>query len=156
VWMLTQLGHGWRESLVGIMLDRAVGVFMLVAIGFCVLLFPSALAALGGHQHVVVTFFGAVLVVASAGLLVASQLAGILELWRYTRWAGTLARVAHKVLLGPTDGTFIFGIAFAVHMLAIASVWCLGRALGLTLPILDAGVLLTLMVGVSLIPISIS
>ena len=115
------------------MLDRAVGVFALVAIGFVVLLFPSTLAALGGHQRGVLMFFDAILILVAPGLLLAPYFAPILERWRFTRWAGMLARVTHETFLGSAWGTLIFVVAFGMLLLSIASLWPLGRLLGLGL-----------------------
>ena len=42
-----------------------------------------------------------------------------------------------------------------VHALTILVVWSLGRAQGLALPVTDAAVLFTVMVGVTIVPISI-
>src|ERR1044072_3342426 len=38
---LTRLGRSWREGLISVLIDRGVGVGVLFAITFCVLLFPS-------------------------------------------------------------------------------------------------------------------
>jgi hypothetical protein len=50
----------------------------------------------------------------------------------------------------------ILGIACLLPALTIAFVWSLGRAQGLLLPVPDAAVLFTVMIGVALVPISIS
>jgi glycosyltransferase 2 family protein len=57
--------------------------------------------------------------------------------------------------LGP-KGPMILGIACLFPALTIAVVWSLGRAQGLLLPAPDAAVLFTVMVGVAVLPISIS
>src|SRR5262249_32312988 len=75
--------------------------------------------------------------------------------WRYSQWFATLAVDARGVLLGP-KGPMILGIGCLVHALAIVVIWSLGRAQGLLLPVEDAAVLFTVMVGVALVPISIS
>ena len=137
------------------MLYRAVGVFVLIALGFAVLLFPSMLAAPGGHQPAVLMFFGPILIFVALGLLLAPYFAAILERWRSTRWAAMLARVTHEFFLASAWGTLSLVVAFGMHLLGILSIWFLGQALGLGWPILDAAVLFTLMVGITLIPISI-
>ena len=78
-----------------------------------------------------------------------------LSRWRYSRWFAALAVDARGVLLGP-NGPMILGIGFLVHALTIVVIWSLGRAQGLLLPVADAAVLFTVMVGVALVPISIS
>ena len=50
----------------------------------------------------------------------------------------------------------ILGIACLLPTLTIAVVWSLGRAQGLLLPVTDAAVLFTVMIGVAMVPISIS
>ena len=60
----------------------------------------------------------------------------------------------HRVLLGP-HGPMIVGIGSLIHVLTIVVVWSLGRAQGLAFPLSDAAVLLIVMVGVTLVPISI-
>jgi uncharacterized membrane protein YbhN (UPF0104 family) len=154
-WMLTQLGRSWGQALISVMIDRAVGIAALVAVGLVTLLFPSALSALGGQRGLAIAMFGAILAATLVGLLLAPAVASILERWRYTRWAGNLARAAHYVLLGSRAGVEIAGIAVAIHGFTILAIWLLGKALGLALAPVDAAVLFTLMVAVSLIPISI-
>ena len=155
VWMLTQLGRGWRQSIASVMIDRAVGVAALIAIGFVVLQFPSALAALGGHRVTVMASFGAMLAAGGAGLILAPRLSVIMERWPYTASLGRLAKAAHSVLLDRAAGASIAALAFGVHFLTILAVWLLARAAGLSLPIVDAAVLFVVMVAVALIPVSI-
>ena len=49
----------------------------------------------------------------------------------------------------------ILSIGCLIHALTIVVVWSLGRAQGLVLPLSDAAVLFTVMIGVVLVPISI-
>ena len=50
----------------------------------------------------------------------------------------------------------ILGLGCLIHVLTIIFIWSLGRSQGLLLPVTDAAVLFTVMVGVTLLPISIS
>jgi hypothetical protein len=154
VWLLMRLGPDWRQGVISVLIDRAVGILTLLILSFAVLLFPSALTALGGHRDVIASVFGSIIAVSILGLCTPS-LAAILERWQGTRMIGTLARATFQVLLRRRFGISIFGLAFAVHGLAIIAVSLLGRAQGLILPPLDAAVLFALMVAVSIIPISI-
>ncbi len=155
-WMLTQLGRGWGQSLISVMIDRAVGVAALVAVGLVVLLFPSALTALGGHRDVAIELFAGLLVAGLAALLLAPRIAPILESWRYSAWVGQVARAAHYVLVGSPRSLDIVALAAGVHVMTIVSVWMLAQALGLSVSVLDAAVLFTVMLAAALIPISIS
>jgi uncharacterized membrane protein YbhN (UPF0104 family) len=156
VWMLTRIGQGWQRALASVLIDRAVGIAVLAAISLTILLFPSALGNLGGHRGVAIEVFGAIFAGAVVGLALARPLAHVLEGWPYTRWAGKLAASAHVVLLGSGAGAAIACIALAVHGLSILAIWILGWAAGLSLSASGAAVLFTVMLGVALIPVSIS
>ena len=128
---------------------------LLIAIGFAILLLlPSGLTALGGYREVVLVFYGAMLLAAAFGLVLAPTIAPWLSRWRFSRWFATLAVDARRVLLGPYGPT-ILGIGCLVHVLTIVVIWSLGRAQGLLLPVSDAAILFTVMISVALVPISI-
>jgi hypothetical protein len=66
-----------------------------------------------------------------------------------------LAVDARQILLGPR-GPLVLALGCLIHVLTIVVVWSVGRTEGLVLPISDAAVLFTVMIGVTLVPISIS
>ena len=47
-WLVVRLGCDWRNAVTSVVIDRAVGVGLLIALGFLILLLPSGLSALGG------------------------------------------------------------------------------------------------------------
>jgi len=154
-WLLVRLGCDWRKAVLSVIIDRGVGVGLLVALGFVILLLPAGLTALGVYRDVIVIVYGGVLLAGVLGLSFAPRIALLLRRWRYVRWLATLATEARRVLFGPR-APVILAIGCLVHVLTIVVVWSLGRAQGLVLPIPDAAVLVTVMVGVTLVPISIS
>jgi uncharacterized membrane protein YbhN (UPF0104 family) len=156
VWMLTQLGRGWRLATASVVIDRAIGIVALIAVGLVMLQLPSPLAALGGHRAAVTELFVALLVIGLASLLLARGLGTVLEFWRYTAWLGRFAKAAHSVLLARRTGFAVAGIAVVVQLQTILAVWLLSQAADLALSMLDAGVLFVVMVAVALIPISIA
>jgi len=153
-WMLTRFGCGWRAGLTSVMIDRAVGVAVLVAFAFIILLLPSALTALLSYRNLTLFALGAVLAVGALTLFATPRIAPLLQRWRYSYWIGTFAADAHRVLLGPR-APVVFGAACLMHALTIVIVWSVGRAQGLALPVFDCAVLYTVMVGVALVPISV-
>jgi glycosyltransferase 2 family protein len=153
-WMLTRFGCGWRAGLTSVMIDRAVGVAVLVAFAFIILLLPSSLTALSGYHNLTLFAFGTALFVGAFGLFITPRIAPLLQRWRYSYWIGTLAADAHRVLLGPRAPT-VFGAACLIHALTIVVIWSVARAQGLAFPVADCAVLFTVMVGVALVPISI-
>jgi uncharacterized membrane protein YbhN (UPF0104 family) len=153
-WLVVRLGCDWRNAVISVVIDRGVGVGLLIALGFVILLLPSGFTALGGYRHVVVIVYGMVLLAGAFALLLTPAFVPLLARWRYSRWIGTLAASAHRVLIGGKSPA-ILGLGCLVHVLTIVIVWSLGRAQGLALPIPDAAVLFTVMVGVAVVPISI-
>jgi glycosyltransferase 2 family protein len=154
-WLLVRLGSDWRNAVTSIVIDRGVGAGLLIAAGFVILLLPSGLTALGEYRAVVLVVYGALLLAGALGLLFAPMIVAPLSRWRYSRWFATLAVEARGVIIGP-NGPMILGIGCLVHALTIVVIWSVGRAQGLLLSVPDAAVLLTVMVGVALVPISIS
>jgi uncharacterized membrane protein YbhN (UPF0104 family) len=154
VWLLTRLGGGWRNAITSVVIDRAVGVGLLVAFGFGVLVLTASSSALGSHRDTILIVYAALLAASIVGLILVPHVVPILQRWRYTRELGTLAQAARDVLFGPR-GAAILAIGCLVHALTIVVVWLLGRAQGLVLSASDAAVLFTLVVGVSLVPISV-
>ena len=155
-WLLARRGYDWRNAVISVVLDRAVGAGLLVALGFAILLLlPTGLIALGGYRDLVLVVYGGLLLAGALGLLLAPKIARLLARWRYSRWLAKLAVDARRVLLGPR-GPEILALGCLIHALTIVVVWSVGRAQGLVLPVSDAAVLFTVMLGVALVPISIS
>lgn len=153
-WLLVRLGGAWRSAVTSVLIDRVVGVALLLLIGFLVLLPQSHLAALGGWREQALALYGTLLLLGLAGLLAVPWIAPMVMRWRITRWLAGLAADARCVLLGPRSPAIV-ALGLAVHALTIAAVWSLGRALGLVLSVADSAVLFTLMVGVTVAPVSI-
>jgi hypothetical protein len=123
--------------------DRPVPLASLYGLFFVV-----GLSSFGGgvtawlHREVVLVLYGAMLLAAALGLVLAPTVAPWLSRWRFSRWFATLAVDARRVLLGPYGPT-ILGIGCLVHVLTIVVIWSLGRAQGMLLPVSDAAILFT-------------
>jgi len=154
VWIVSRFRYNLREAVSSIVLDRGVGVAVLVAYVIVILFLPSPLATLLGYRDIVLTIFCGVLGVGIIALLLTPVLAPLLQRWRFTFWLGTFATDAHRVLLG-RRAPLILAATCAIHFSTIVTIWCLGRAEGMSLPPFDWAVLFGVMVGVALLPISI-
>jgi len=154
-WLLVRRGVDWRHAITSVVLDRGVGVGLLVALGFVILLLPSSLAALAGYRDLVLIFYGALLLGAAIVLALLPRLTVLLNRLRYLRWVEALATDARHVLLGPKN-LAVLGIACLIHALTILIIWSLGKAQGLALPMTDAAVLFVVMIGIAVAPISIN
>jgi uncharacterized membrane protein YbhN (UPF0104 family) len=155
VWYVSRLGRDWRNGTMSVVIDRCIGIGLLLAFAFFILLWPSRLDVLGGYRLEVLSVFGAILVLSVIALEFGARLAPILTRWTYARWLAALFVASRSVVFG-WRGPSIIGVGCLIHVLTIATVWSLGRALGLSLTMADAAVLFTIMIGVGLVPISIS
>ena len=155
-WLLVRLGSNWRTAVTSVVIDRGVGVGLLIVLGFLVLLLPSGLGltALGGYRDAILLVYGALILAGALGLLLAPKIVSPLARWRYSRWFATLAADVHRVLLG-SKGPVVLSIGCLIHAFTIVVIWLVGRAQGLALPLSDAVVLFTVMTGVVVVPISI-
>jgi len=153
-WLLVRLGSNWRTAVTSVVIDRGVGVGLLIVLGFVVLLLPSGLTALGGYRDVVLVAYGALILAGALGLLLVPKIVSPLARWRYSRWFATLAADIHHVLLG-SKGPVVLSIGCLIHAFTIVVVWLVGQAQGLALPLADVVVLFIVMTGVVVVPISI-
>src|SRR6266508_4230919 len=85
-WLLVRLGSNWRKAVTSAVIDRGVGLAMLMVFGFVILLLPSGLTALGGYRDLVLVVYGALILVGMLGLLLATRIVPLLGRWRYSRW----------------------------------------------------------------------
>jgi len=154
IWIITRFGYSLREAFSSIVLDRGVGVAVVVAYVVVILFLPSPLATLLGYREIVLVIFCGALGAGVVGLVLTPRLAPLLQRWRLTYWLGAFALDAHRVLLGRRS-PLILGVTCAIHFSTIVAIWFLGRAEGMSLPPFDWAVLFGVMVGVALLPISI-
>jgi hypothetical protein len=120
-WLLARLDSSWSNAVTSVVIDRAIGAGVLIAMGFAILLLPSGLAAFGGYRHVVLLVYGGLLFAGGAGLLLAPTLASLFARWRYSRWLAGLTMNAHRVVLG-RRGVVVLAMACLLHLLTIAAV----------------------------------
>ncbi len=153
-WLLVRLGCDWRNAVKSVILDRAVGAGVMVALTFLILLLPSALGELGGYRSIVLVIYGAFLTCGGLTLLFFPVFFPLLQRARYLRWIVALAGDARAIVLGRAS-PMILGLAILVHTLTMVAIWLLARAQGMILPATDAAVLFAVIVGVALVPISI-
>jgi hypothetical protein len=145
-WLLVRLGSNWRTAVTSLVIDRGIGVGLLIVLGFVVLLLPSGLTALGGYRDVVLVVYGALIIAGALGLVLAPKIVSPLARWRYSRWFAMLA-ADHHVLFG-SKGPVVLSIGCLIHAFTIVVVWLVGRAQGLALPLPDVLVLFIVMTGV--------
>jgi uncharacterized membrane protein YbhN (UPF0104 family) len=154
IWYLARLGCDWRNGIISVLIDRGVGIGLMVAFAFAILLVPSPLTALAGYRAAVLTIYGVLLLSGILGLVFAPVIAAGLRRWRHTGWVAAAALDARRAVLGPR-GPMIVAVGCCVHAVTVLIIWLLGQAQGLSVSAFDAAVLFVVMVGIALVPISI-
>jgi glycosyltransferase 2 family protein len=154
VWFLGRFSHNWRDAAISVVIDRCVGIGVLLAFTLTILLLPSNFGTFDQDRDKVVVAVAIMLIVGVTCLALSALLTPKLTRWRYGRWIDRFFSGARAAVFGSRSAV-ILGIGCTIHGLTIAAVWSLGQAQGLVLSPADAAVLFAVMIGVTLIPFTV-
>jgi uncharacterized membrane protein YbhN (UPF0104 family) len=154
VWFLGRFSSNWRDATISVVIDRCVGIGILLAFTLGILLLPSSFGAFEQERDKVVIALALMLVVGVISLAVSAQIEPMLTGWRYGRWIDRFFSGARAAMFGSRSAV-ILGVGCMIHALTIAAVWSLGQAQGLSISPADAAVLFAVMIGVALVPFTI-
>ena len=153
-WLLAKLTRSWMRSLFSVLLDRALGLYLLVVVSLIALWLPASYQLPDGLRMISAEILGSCAVLGAAATLLTPLIASKLEGHRMARWAVD-ALTAQKILLHSWTGPAALAVSFVVHGLAILAVYALAQAMNLPLSLQSAVVLFAVMVMISVIPIAI-
>jgi uncharacterized membrane protein YbhN (UPF0104 family) len=154
VWFLSRFSHDWRNATISVVIDRCVGIGLLLTFTLIILLLPSSFGAFEQDRGRVAALLASIIALGLIGLLGGAALSPALHNWRYGRWIERFFNGARAAVFGSRSAA-ILGIGSVIHLLTIAAVWSLGRAQGLDLLPADAAVLFAVMIGVALVPFTV-
>ena len=154
VWFLAHFGNDWRDATISVVIDRCVGIGLMLVFTFVILLLPSSFGIFGNNREKILIVLAVIIVVGIICLLLGARLSPALTGSRQGRWIEKFFSGARATVFGPRSAA-ILGIGCLIHMLTIAAVWLLGRAQGLALSPADAAMLFAVLVGVALIPVTV-
>jgi len=154
VWFLARFGNDWRDATISVVIDRCVGIGLLLGFTFVILLLPSSFGVFGDNRGKILIVLAVIIVVGIICLLLGARLGPALTGWRQGRWIEKFFNGARATLFGPRSAA-VLGIGCLIHMLTIAAVWLLGQAQGLALSPADAAILFAVLVGVALVPFTV-
>src|SRR5262249_1317586 len=154
VWFLAYVGNNWRDGTISVVIDRCVGIGLLLVFTLGILLLPSSLGAFRQERDRVMIALAAMIVLGLVCLLLGARLSPKLTHWRYGRWVERFFSAARAAVFGSRSAA-ILGIGCLIHSLTITAVWSLGQAQGLALSPTDAAVLFAVMIGVALVPFTV-
>jgi uncharacterized membrane protein YbhN (UPF0104 family) len=154
VWFLAHFGNDWRDATISVVIDRCVGIGLLLTFTLAILLLPSSFGAFDQDRGRVAILLAVIIALGLICLLLGAALSPSLTNWRYGRWIERFFSGARAAVFGSRSAA-ILGIGCVIHLLTIAAVWSLGRAQGLALSPADAAVLFAVMIGVALVPFTV-
>ena len=154
VWFLAHFGNDWRDATISVVIDRCVGIGLLLSFTFTILLLPSSIGAFEQDRDRIAAVIGGIIVLGLVCLVVSAGLSSSLRKWKLGRWFDRFFSGARAAMFGSRSAA-ILGMGSIVHLLTIAAVWSLGRAQGLSLSATDAAVLFAVMIGVALVPFAV-
>jgi glycosyltransferase 2 family protein len=154
VWFLGRFANDWRNAMISVMIDRCVGIGLLLTFTLAILLLPSSFGAFDQDRGRVAAAVALIVVIGLICLLLGARWSPRLAGLRYGHWIEQFFNGARAAIFGSRSAA-ILAIGCITHMLTIAAVWSLGQAQGLALSPADAAVLFAVMVGVALIPFTI-
>jgi glycosyltransferase 2 family protein len=154
VWFLGRFSNDWRNATISVVIDRCVGIGLLLAFTFGILLLPSSFGAFDSDRGKVVITLAVMLLVGVTCLALSARLGSKLTKWRYGRWVERFFSGVRAAVFGSRSAV-ILGTGCLIHTLTIAAVWSLGQAQGLPLSPADAAVLFAVIVGVALVPFTV-
>jgi glycosyltransferase 2 family protein len=154
VWFLGRFSNNWRDATLSVVIDRCVGIGLLLVFTLVILLLPSSFNAFDQDRNTVVTTLAVMIVLGLTCLAVSARVGPKLTGWRYGRWIDRFFSGARAAVFGSRSAV-ILGVGCLIHALTIAAVWSLGRAQGLPLSPADAAMLFAVMIGVALVPFTV-
>ena len=154
VWFLVHFGNDWRNATISVLIDRCVGIGVLLVYTVAILLLPSSFGVFGSDRGQIAIVLAITIAVGILCLLFGPRVGRALTGSRQGRWIEKFFDSARMAVFGPR-GVAILGAGCLIHTLTIVAVWSLGKAQGLVLSPADAAVLFAVMVGVALVPFTV-
>jgi uncharacterized membrane protein YbhN (UPF0104 family) len=154
VWFLAHFGNDWRDATISVLIDRCVGIGLLLTFTLAILLLPSSFGAFDQYRGRIAIVLAVIVALGLVCLLLGAALSRSLTKWRYGRWIATFFSGARAAVFGSRSAA-ILGIGCIIHLQTIAAIWSLGQAQGLALSPVDAAVLFAVMIGVALVPFTV-
>ena len=156
IWFVARTGAGWRRATYSVLVDRVVGLTVLVAIVIICLPWLLQLVRDPIGRASVLLVNGAGLLGTLVFLILGRLRWPWLERWWLTREIAGAAAAAYKLMTDARPASIVVGLSVAIHLMTITAVWCAARAVAVPLEFGYALLLVPPVVLVSTIPISIA
>jgi uncharacterized membrane protein YbhN (UPF0104 family) len=156
IWLVSRAGAGWKTAAYSVVVDRIIGLAVLVAIVIVCMpwLLDLVRDPLGRASVLLVN--GAAIAATSAFLILGWVRWGWLDRWWLTRHVAGTASIAFEAVSNWRVANLVVGFSVAIHLLTIAAIWSVARSVAAPLEFWQALLLVPPVVLVSTVPISIA
>ncbi len=156
IWFVSRAGAGWKAAAYSVIVDRIIGLSVLVAMVVVCLpwLFELVPDPLGRASILLVD--GAGVIAAISFLILGQARWHWLERWWITRHIAGAAAVALDILSNRRSAAMVVGLSIVIHLLTVVAVVCAARAVAAPLEFGQALLLVPPVMLVATIPISIA
>jgi len=155
IWFLARKGAGWAIATYSVLIDRIVGVFVLVLIVIACLPWTFELIHDPIARAVLLMIGCGAVAGTSIFLLIGTHFWQWLDRWPLARHLSTASRAAAS-LCGSRRACSVFAYSVAIHLLTIAAAWCCIKAIAAPVGFAQVLILLPPVLLISTIPISIA
>jgi uncharacterized membrane protein YbhN (UPF0104 family) len=156
IWFLARNGAGWAIATYSVLIDRIVGVFVLVLIVITCLPWTFELIHDPIARAVLLMIGCGAVAGTSIFLLIGTHFWQWLDRWPLARHLSAASRVAASLCGSRRACSAIFAYSVAIHLLTIAAAWCCIKAIAAPVGFAQVLILLPPVLLISTIPISIA
>ena len=121
VWFLGRFSGDWRNATISVVIDRCVGIGLLLVFTLGILLLPSSFGVFGQDRDKAMIALAGMLALGLICLAVSARLGPKLTGWRYGRWIERFFSGARAAVFG-SRSAIILGAGCMIHTLTIAAV----------------------------------
>jgi len=114
VWFLSRFSHDWRNATISVVIERCVGIGLLLTFTLIILLLPSSFGAFEQDRGRVAALLASIIALGLIGLLGGAALSPALHNWRYGRWIERFFNGARAAVFGSRSAA-ILGIGSVIH-----------------------------------------
>lgn len=156
IWFLARAGAGWQAATYSVLVDRIIGLAVLVAIVAVCLpwLLDLVRDPLGRVSLLVVN--GTAIIGTVAFMVIGHFQWHWLQRWWVTRHVAGTAKAALDVARSRDSAAIVITLSVVIHLLTVASVWCAARSIAAPLDFGQSLLLVPPVILVATIPISIA
>jgi hypothetical protein len=155
IWLVAHHHSGWKGAVYSVLIDRGAGLLWLALIVLACL--PWSLSSIPNPVgRITLIAISAASIAGIVALFTIDRSGRWLTRWRLTRHLAEIASVTWRVLTWRRIGFAVAVLSVIGHFLTALTAWCVARAIGSSLDLVEALLLILPVVLIASIPISIA